>query len=807
MKLKGFTADKNVTQQLEIDSRRMEEKLNELKMTLNREKQERQAQGRGNIWASGKTSGTLTAHGSELLAQGKQRPQKPSRPSEKNKVRRVKVLKDAPLDIPERPKATNGLSSGDSMPGRKSFKGPACGQCESKPVSLTCMECGENYCTTCFAKFHLKGALKNHRSVPFHSLLESPTNSSSNESNNNKVVVNQRPETPKSTSGSSSHAQGGQTKVLTVNSRQDPSPDGGSLLEGEYNEEQSAASFAAALAEWRNSKKQDSERDSMSEGSTTEPRPTVHDMGVGDTSVADKTDQKLVDIKFSDSSLSYADKLLLKKHRRTEIPGLSPSPTSPRVVSHISPRNENVEHVNGFEDNLELSSEMQEEHDRCVGIFNGLKSSYSTSNYEVFQRSQSQLVITELKDEVIGKDIEVESVYSVQEASPLPISDSSNTNSSTRECQIVQITGKEEVPLKTGDQSVLEAENENLKEQTEEGENIKLDSRKSETDKLELSEMAKNLSDARNSKSGDDSESGVNRAFSARGTQRGLTKTPSDDLKRLVKAEVKGSGLHKYTDGLEKFFRAGLGDEDEKENKEEPKEKQSSIEMKKCNYQGPGIWRPSSSLSVNNEPVMYTPSPPKQAKEGRGGSSQSRRKQSGSKREKKVDNQTISWVLSQQPPPHQIDKMGGIQNNQRRMASSSGRPREEPPRSDSRIEIEGDDFARYDDDNGNERQDVADEETLEELTWELASQSGRISADGRISSLSLQDVDPYIKSAMFASSLDEELGIVLDDGQGSGLSTPYDDITMERLSEEDMKADFEYIETERDKQAVEQLDN
>lgn len=128
---------------------------------------------------------------------------------------------------------------------------------------------------------------------------------------------------------------------------------------------------------------------------------------------------------------------------------------------------------------------------------------------------------------------------------------------------------------------------------------------------------------------------------------------------------------------------------------------------------------------------MYTPSPPKQAKEGRGGSSQSRRKQSGSKREK-VDNQTISWVLSQQPPPHQIDKMGGIQNNQRRMASSSGRPREEPPRSDSRIEIEGDDFARYDDDNGNERQDVADEETLEELTWELASQSGRISGERRV---------------------------------------------------------------------------
>lgn len=38
---------------------------------------------------------------------------------------------------------------------------------------------------------------------------------------------------------------------------QDPAPSGGSLLQGEYNEAESAASFAAALAEWRNSKKKD----------------------------------------------------------------------------------------------------------------------------------------------------------------------------------------------------------------------------------------------------------------------------------------------------------------------------------------------------------------------------------------------------------------------------------------------------------------------------------------------------------------------------------------------------------------------
>ena len=31
----------------------------------------------------------------------------------------------------------------------------------------SCIECGEDYCAICFTSFHLKGALKKHRSVPF----------------------------------------------------------------------------------------------------------------------------------------------------------------------------------------------------------------------------------------------------------------------------------------------------------------------------------------------------------------------------------------------------------------------------------------------------------------------------------------------------------------------------------------------------------------------------------------------------------------------------------------------------------------
>ena len=143
--------------------------------------------------------------------------------------------------------------------------------------------------------------------------------------------------------------------------------------------------------------------------------------------------------------------------------------------------------------------------------------------------------------------------------------------------------------------------------------------------------------------------------------------------------------------------------------------------------------------------TTHVPSPPKQTKEGRG-SAQSRRKQPGTKKGSKVDNHTISWVLSQQPPPpHQGKKADAIQSNQRRSASSSGgrgsalrsiQREDEPPRSDSRIEIEGDNFSKYDDDDG--RQDAADEETLEELTWELASQSGRISGKRMIASINGQ---------------------------------------------------------------------
>ncbi|XP_058846481.1 zinc finger B-box domain-containing protein 1-like [Acipenser ruthenus] len=50
--------------------------------------------------------------------------------------------------------------------GKPKLQGKICGQCESKKAGLVCMECGKDYCFSCFAKFHQKGALKLHRMIP-----------------------------------------------------------------------------------------------------------------------------------------------------------------------------------------------------------------------------------------------------------------------------------------------------------------------------------------------------------------------------------------------------------------------------------------------------------------------------------------------------------------------------------------------------------------------------------------------------------------------------------------------------------------
>uniref|UniRef100_A0A8C4S4F1 B box-type domain-containing protein n=1 Tax=Erpetoichthys calabaricus TaxID=27687 RepID=A0A8C4S4F1_ERPCA len=122
-----------------------------------------------------------------------------------------------------------------------------------------CMECGEDYCVSCFAKFHQKGAMKLHRMIPIQVLILDQEN-----------IVGDAP-------------------VSNANEQNQSL-----LLNGKFDEDASAKSFQEVLMEWRNGKEtNDAQADLLSS-------------------------KKPIQIIFSENSLSYMEKLLLKKHRRYE---------------------------------------------------------------------------------------------------------------------------------------------------------------------------------------------------------------------------------------------------------------------------------------------------------------------------------------------------------------------------------------------------------------------------------------------------------------------------------------------------------
>ena len=91
--------------------------------------------------------------------------------------------------------------------------------------------------------------------------------------------------------------------------------EGGQLLNGKYDEKNSAASFQQALMQWRqgdNKKKSQKNHQSKKIKSTHEAAvDTVHDSN-------GKLNQiPMPNIEFHSSNLTYGEKLLLKKYRRS----------------------------------------------------------------------------------------------------------------------------------------------------------------------------------------------------------------------------------------------------------------------------------------------------------------------------------------------------------------------------------------------------------------------------------------------------------------------------------------------------------
>ncbi|XP_053355854.1 zinc finger B-box domain-containing protein 1 isoform X1 [Clarias gariepinus] len=379
------------TAQLSQDNKEMEIRLQQLKEVMSYEKEEREKNGAFH-WKSAQTQdGT----------KDKEKKFKKSAPS---KIK-IKVLKNEPLPerverVPEPPPTKGGQS-------RKSrLKGKACGQCEARTAGLVCAECAEDYCVSCFAKFHQKGALRFHHIIPMQAELHTSISTldvvncfqkKTEKEEEEEIWLNHSdvgethpecratPEFFQAVNDNQIHNK----QVLFVNNVNEENED--SLLRGTFDEEESSKSFQQALNEWRtgnihaNREHQESNQNSQSASPAT--------MDAMGTQTGGRTH---VHIEFRDQGLSYMERLLLKKHRRTQIESyqLLSNPRSLQDLiteTHTQPIEENHE-------TNELTAEEMDLHHYCISLFAVSCSAEAEKVNNIFK---SCLSITEI-DETAG---------------------------------------------------------------------------------------------------------------------------------------------------------------------------------------------------------------------------------------------------------------------------------------------------------------------------------------------------------------------------------------------------------------------
>ncbi|XP_026150073.1 uncharacterized protein zbbx isoform X2 [Mastacembelus armatus] len=357
------------------ESKEMEEKLQQLKESMSREKEERGHSG-GFRWKSGQ-SGSLNSN--ILKSIPKKNKENRLQKLSAGKVK-IQVLKDEPLTaspqpLPPPPAPSIALP----MTRKNRLRGTICGQCEVKTAGLMCAECTENYCVGCFAKFHQKGALKLHRMIPIQTDLRTHVSTqdvvSSFQKQMNPVqhqyypstsaVVNPSPDSQLNynhtfmSSERTRHrdltqekgreavtkpmqfypytsqlfvVNHGEEKMVEMTEGHPKSEDENgfstSLLSGVYNEEESARSFQEAVRQWR-LEKNDGAEEPMNEEAMWIPFQPVSvsaiatqadlppDRGAEGRGNGGGEGRVPVKVKFTENNLTYMDRLLLKKHRRT----------------------------------------------------------------------------------------------------------------------------------------------------------------------------------------------------------------------------------------------------------------------------------------------------------------------------------------------------------------------------------------------------------------------------------------------------------------------------------------------------------
>ncbi|XP_066478698.1 zinc finger B-box domain-containing protein 1 [Tiliqua scincoides] len=267
--------------QLELENKEMEKRLQQLQSNMSREKQERE-RANGYHWRTGQ-SGFSTQP--QLLSHNKENVGKVS--SGKVKLRLLKEQVEAPE--PAKKSFAHKVANAAAVE-KPRLKGKACGQCETKMALLVCLECAEDYCPGCFARVHQKGALKLHRTTSLQAKARVPIR---------KLEPTQQ-----------------FLKKINLDESNEARPasqNGGSLLQGTFDEEESAKSFQEAVNQWRSGSPSQKSKEERSCPLGSENTDTC------EVQTSPPITKKSIDFEFKEDSLKYMERLLLKKHRRTPI--------------------------------------------------------------------------------------------------------------------------------------------------------------------------------------------------------------------------------------------------------------------------------------------------------------------------------------------------------------------------------------------------------------------------------------------------------------------------------------------------------
>uniref|UniRef100_A0A8C1T5Y3 B box-type domain-containing protein n=1 Tax=Cyprinus carpio TaxID=7962 RepID=A0A8C1T5Y3_CYPCA len=215
------------------------------------------------------------------------------------------------------------------------LRGKVCGKCEVQLAGLMCAEYGGYYCVGCFIRFHQKGPVKRHRMVPVQAELQTPVSTRdvlgrlqqqvSGMENQHSRGKRSAPRSLKPMSDN----QMQHTQVLLVNEGVDvedeeaAEEEDSSLLRGGFDEEESTRSFQEALKEWR-------EREDRDQVTHT------HTLSVMETQTEEGS-QQLIHMEVKEDTLSYMEKLLLKKHKhyKLHLPSQAPIKVHLRSINDL----------------------------------------------------------------------------------------------------------------------------------------------------------------------------------------------------------------------------------------------------------------------------------------------------------------------------------------------------------------------------------------------------------------------------------------------------------------------------------------